>query len=146
MFLFSLFYPLIEIVPVKLLLPNFYLMNREAPEGQKKISELSIRNSSFYFHNTSIILHYGNKTVPSIPSSLIRYCNSYTKQSKSLGQPKALAQTDCSSFYLNLLSLSALSTTQTLDIDIAKAANIGLSCGPPKSVNTPVAKGIPRLL
>ena len=29
--------------------------------------------------------------------------------------------------YLNLLSLSALSTTHTLDIDMAKAANIGLS-------------------
>ncbi|GEM_PF-6266673 len=29
--------------------------------------------------------------------------------------------------YLNLLSLNALSTTQTLDIDMANAANIGLS-------------------
>jgi hypothetical protein len=49
-------------------------------------------------------------------------------------------------FYLNLFNLNAFNTTQTLDIDIANAANIGLSPGPPKMVRTPAARGIPKVL
>ena len=50
------------------------------------------------------------------------------------------------SSYLNLLSLKALVTTHTLDMDMAKAASIGLSWGPPKRVNKPAATGIPNML
>jgi len=56
------------------------------------------------------------------------------------------APVETSRFYLNLFNLNAFNTTQTLDIDIANAANIGLSPGPPKMVRTPAARGIPKVL
>jgi hypothetical protein len=41
---------------------------------------------------------------------------------------------------------SALVTTETLDSDMAAAANMGFNSGPPKRNNTPAATGIPRTL
>ncbi len=43
--------------------------------------------------------------------------------------------------YENRFRRSALPTTKTLDIDMAKAANIGEREGPPKMASSPIAVG-----
>lgn len=65
---------------------------------------------------------------------------------KSRAPVRSPADTIYCCIYLNRLSRSALVTTKTEDIDIAKAANIGERDGPPKRVSKPMATGIPNEL